>query len=824
MADWTLEAAYQVYEKELIMKVIVEHNQGEESYLGQYTTSIECLSLNHKILDIEEKYLSWLSGIAIYIEPNFTIQLCEAEEYISESILNSNDILIATIGSKYLNERIDAYYNIMTHTLEQPHTIRASGSCQWINCYSSNNEIDVVNYIKCIGYLKDISNKWHKPIVIYADIYVANELCRYRALAYKIINSYLTDMNGVFIIKSIKENIYKYYTPSQKSYEFYLDHTIYLEDSVNDAAMKAIPFLYSSRDYCRFKNIYRAHRQSNTLYDDTFYKSISPDQEIYVPLNLGNFREPEDYEALGLEHIPLVGDYGMLHGKRSTFDALSEVLKPEVFYTYYTPILSHSFCDKNNIPPNFTYSLMTENLKYKGRGVYIGIITTDDVDYTNKALRTKEGQSRIAYIWNQIRVKEGESYFKEQIDEALASSNPGEMIKLPSGDSISTMMLGIAGGMSEDPNYRGIATEAEFVVAKLNTAPEALQRLYGGMPNENAITMPDAMIGAMKLMDFAREKGKPLVLCMPFNSNIDPHDGSLILNQMLGLMAQKDYLAIIVPAGEEADKRHHYGVEGDQPSTIIVNMRVQKEKQNIVGVIFQRFTNIFTTVLYPPVDIATEPINLKTEGITVLKGATIYSNGYKISFLNGAIRILFRIENPQVGGWRIEIASDTERLSQIDIWISQQELNGYITLSPNSPFVTVGSMGNTNNVMTVGGYNKEGMVVLKSSGRGYSWDDRVKPLFVTHANNIMAPCKQGEWVSVTGTLPAASIMLGAVATLFNKFIEEEVFPFPNTLVMNSMILSVVKQLDGVEYPNPSQGYGIFDLETLSTLLTTPFIL
>jgi hypothetical protein len=217
-----------------------------------------------------------------------------------------------------------------------------------------------------------------------------------------------------------------------------------------------------------------------------------------------------------------------------------------------------------------------------------------------------------------------------------------------------------------------------------------------------------------------------------------------------------------------------------------------------------------------------EPIDLKTVGITRLRGATIYSNGSKISFLNGSARILFRIENPQVGNWRIEMTSITEGLSQIDIWISQQELNAHITLNPSSPFITVGSLGNTQNVMTVGGYDEENMVVLRSSGRGYSWDDRVKPLFVTNASRIISPSKPGIWVSATGTLPAASVMLGVVATLYCKFNEEQVFPFPNTLVMNSIILSWIKQLEGVEYPNPSHGYGQFDLEVLNRMLYTPY--
>jgi hypothetical protein len=804
------------------MKVIVAHDEKDSDYLAQYASEIEFLGPRYKIVDIEEKYIQWLTGLAQYVESNFIIELCQNEECISENIFNNQDMILASIGKKHSNLRVDAYYNMQLHHLEETHRIREYTGTIWINCYSDAHKIDAVSYIQCIRYLRELSNQYNKPIIIYATIYVPNETYRYRTLTYKIINHYLTELNGVLINKCVKSDICKYYTPLQNPYEFYLNHMIYLDCTLNEALTRAIPFLDASKDCLRFKNIYRNNHRNSSLFYDVFYESIDPELEIYVPLNLGNFREPEDYKALGLQHIPLIGDYGLLYGRKREFDVLGDILKSEVTFPYYSPIISYLPFRLEGIDQNFSYHVVTEDLKHKGKGVYIGVVTVDNVDYTNQALRNEDGKSRIACIWHQRKADEGTYYEQEQIDEAIQNEMPGNIIELPEENSVSTIMLGIAGGKSKEPDYSGVATEAEFIVAKINAAPETLQRLYGGMPSEMAVTMGDTLIGVLKLINFAKEKGRPLVLCIPFNTNIDPHDGSVRLYQILGLIAQREYLTIIIPSGEEADKMHHFGTQGSQPTSAEVQMRVQKENQNIVGIIYQKFVNIFTVILYPPPGVMGEPIDLKTVGITRLRGATIYSNGSKISFLNGSARILFRIENPQVGNWRIEMTSITEGLSQIDIWISQQELNAHITLNPSSPFITVGSLGNTQNVMTVGGYDEENMVVLRSSGRGYSWDDRVKPLFVTNASRIISPSKPGIWVSATGTLPAASVMLGVVATLYCKFNEEQVFPFPNTLVMNSIILSWIKQLEGVEYPNPSHGYGQFDLEVLNRLLYTPY--
>jgi len=807
------------------MKVIVEHDEKANSYLGQYTKHIEQLSTSHKILDIEEKYLPWLSEITTYIEPNYDIKLEGQNEHLGGTFSDSSDMILVFIGAKLSHERIDLYYDMNTYSSKQAFTRREASPCTWIHCYSKDNKIEAVDYIKCMAYLCNISNELNKPIIIYASIKVPNETYRYRALTYKIINHYLKNINGVLITKVIKTDIYKYYKPKQKSCEFYLDQTIYVEECFNDAVKRAAVLLHSSENNLRFKEMYKYARQDASLYDDVFYESISPEQEIYVLLNSGNFREPAYYESLGLEVIRLIGNYSMLYAKKSAFDALRDVLKLQVAPQYQMPIVSYGPCNKSNVSKKLPYSVAPEILQYKGRGVYIGVIVVDGVDYTNEVLRNKDGTSRIAYIWEQKQADTGENYFKEQINQILKGEEITPMIKVPGRDSISTMMLSIAGGESYNGDYKGIATEAEFLVANINIAPEAMQRIYGGVPSTNGALMPDVLIGAIKLMNFATEQGRPIVLCVPFNANIDAHDGLFILNQILASMAQRPSVTLIAPAGEEADKMHHQGFEGKQEVLKIVNMRVEKESQNIVGVIYHKFSTVFSVLLYPPEGGLAEPIDLKKAGITRLtEQTTFYSNGEKNDFSNGAGTILFRLDNPQVGGWRIEFSLDTNSLSQIDIWLAQQELNPYTTLRPSSPFITIGSTAASVPIMNVGGYNKESMVVLRSSGRGFSWNKRVTPLFITHAYDILALCGQGEWVGVTSTVVAASIMLGVIATLYSKFNEEGVIPLPNTSIMNGIILRAAEQFQDVEYPNQSQGYGIFDTKELNRLLATPLIL
>ncbi|MDF2596246.1 MAG: hypothetical protein K0R69_2587 [Clostridia bacterium] len=800
------------------MQVIVECNQKNNGYLTQYTSQAEALDLKCSLLEIEEKYLQWLSGIVDYIEPNFTMELCE-EEWIDEQLLQDCEVIFGFIGAKGERRPADAYYNISTHTFKMAGLKGRGAEMRYISCYSESNTITAGDYIKCVHYLSTLASEHQKPIIIYGSLHVPNETYRYRALAYKIANAYLEKMDGVLIVRANKRSICKYYTPLKRPFECYANHVIYLEDSPKEALKRALPFLHVSRETSRFKKIYKHIRKNGMLYEDVFYGTIPENEKIYVFLNSGNYRKPAYYEELGIQAIRLIDDYSMLYAEKRLFNQYEEVLKMQITPQYHMPILSYQLCNEKFIQRTGPVSLTQPDLSHKGRGIYIGIVGVDGVDYTNNVLRSEDGGSRIACIWEQKEGDEGTYYLKEQINAALATDNPTEQIPISDFQGLTTPLLGIAGGLSIEEAYRGVATEAEFLVAKINRAPESLQKIYGGMPSENAVLMADALIGMIKLISFANQNQKPLVLCMPFNGNIDAHDGSFTLSQVMLGMAEWPYLTLVLPVGDEADKEHHYSITGRPEGVQVVNIVVEAPNQNVVGVIYQNFSTIRRATLYPPQATSAEAIHLKSPGITnIAGGTTIYSNGERINFSNGTREMLFRINNPREGGWRLEIELEPGVDNNIKMWISQQEINNHVKLNPSEAFTTVGSTASINHMMTVGGYDRDNMIVLRSSGRGYSWDGEVQPLFLVHSAGIIAPCKQGQWISLTNTLAAAGMMTGAIAVLYQKFIEEEVFPFPNTLVMNRIILDEIKQFSGVEYPNPSQGYGIFEISALQRLL------
>ncbi len=555
------------------MKVIVEHDESIKHYLGQYSTHHEIFSGKHISLEIEEKYLTWLQELTVYVEPLFSIKLRKQKKFFDCSSFYTTPVILGMIGPSIDREKVRIIYDMNSHKVQYLSRQEEQIACDVISCCSAADAIDSRQYIKCIDYLTNLSKELNKPVIIYADIEIPDESCRYRTLAYKIVNGYISQVNGIVIIKANKKEVYKYYNPVPKAFEFYLDHTIYLEEEAGDAVKMVMPFLYPEGNAQRAKKVYRVHGRADTLYHDVFYKSIPDEEEIYVIIGSGDIKPSCYYEALGFTAVKLFSDYCMLYGTKKQFDAASQLLSSDVVPQYQKAILTPGASSQKQAGQKPIFSLVPDNLKYKGEGVYIGVVTADDVDYTHEALRLPNGESRIDLIWQQQRADSGISFTKEQIDGAINSPHPNEIISLPEENSLSTMILGIAGGLNKDRSYRGIATQSKFIAAKIKCAGKTLQHIYGGMPSSSGVLLPDIIIGALKLAEFAMLHKNPLALCIPFNTNVDSHDGSLILQQILSFLARRMGLTLVIPSGEEGDKMHHYGIVREQKPVTEITLR-----------------------------------------------------------------------------------------------------------------------------------------------------------------------------------------------------------------------------------------------------------
>ena len=785
------------------MKFIIEHHKDAEK--SNKTKNFEIVSLSGEALEKAKRQEK-------YIEMDFEMTLGKSElPFIREMAQQS--ILLATLGKKQKSERVDAYYDMNQHIVVTKKSNRSIKETYWVSCYGEGESTTASHYIETIKQLVIWAKAYQKSLIIYSEITPRDVHYKYRSLTSKIVNTLLKEVKGVLVIPAEKKEMGKYYKPSHKAFEFYLDETIYLSYDYRKGMSDILKCFNQKSGH--LKNIYR-QREPNQLYSDLFYTLIPDTEKIYVPLNLGISLPVNDFKALGFEIIRDFNNYGFLYGTKSSFNQNSDALKKYVLPNYTLPVLERGGISSMQKLEKRPYEIVAGETLYRGKNVYIALVSNTGVDYRASYLRKPDGTSRIAGIWEQRESNKGTFYSQEQINRALQSDDPNAIVPIEVNDELNTMLLGIAGG--KDDTYEGVATEAEFLIAKVNSAPEVLQEIYGGNANAQNILMPDLLIGIWQLQNVALKEGKSTVFYIPYYTNIDAHDGIGFYNALIANIGTMNGYAVVAPTGEEGDKGHHHTFIDLYEENPIVNFVVSKSNQNIVGIVTQRYLADWQVFLYTP---SGETIDMTKEIIYESGESIIYSQGEKVKYYTGTKEILWRIENMVLGQWRMELIPKQALYNRMDLWISGERFNPSVRLQPQDPYITIGSIGNITGITSIAGYDMMNMVALKASGRGYTADDRIQPIVA--ASGVLETINlSGDQVEVVGTEVSGMVMTGMVAAIFEKWqIERENIAL-NGPLLNSILSEYVTRIGDTVFPNPNQGLGVFTQESIRDILMAPF--
>ena len=112
-------------------------------------------------------------------------------------------------------------------------------------------------------------------------------------------------------------------------------------------------------------------------------------------------------------------------------------------------------------------------------------MTQEGIYYTHSAFRNGN-QSRIVSIWDQSlpsgeseEVPYGQVFTRQEINRALQSENPQEIVPSADINGHGTRLASIAAGNRNlEEGVSGAAPEAELVIVKLKPAKEYLRELY----------------------------------------------------------------------------------------------------------------------------------------------------------------------------------------------------------------------------------------------------------------------------------------------------------------------------------------------------------
>lgn len=469
------------------------------------------------------------------------------------------------------------------------------------------------------------------------------------------------------------------------------------------------------------------------------------------------------------------------------------------------------------------------NLGLDGKNVIIGVIDTG-IDYTNPLFFDAVGNTRIGMIWDQTITGLGksddlpESYYgtvftREQINEALASENPYDIV--PSGDENGhgTFMAGIAAGRSDRENdFVGIAPEAELAVVKLKEAKPYLREYFGVPQQVPAYSESDIIYAVNYLLKYANERDLPISLLIGLGSSNGGHLGLTFLERYLSDMLENAGIMVSVPAGNEGSERLHYTgelMEGSMHRQVEVNV---DEGQEILTLEFwgDKPTTFAIGIVSPQGDrIERIPPRFGQEELIRLSLArtTVYVAYQLAESYSGDEFIFIRLVNPTPGIWRFFVYADEGKQRTFNMWMPLRQF-----LQPNTYFLesdpenTITAPGNAELVMTMTAYNHLNGSIYANASRGYNSRDQVKPDLAAPGMNITGPGLRKNFVTKTGTSVAAAHSAGVMALFLQwNIVNYNLGIFFASQVQSFFLKSAVRD-PNVEYPNSIWGYGIMNIE------------
>ena len=464
-------------------------------------------------------------------------------------------------------------------------------------------------------------------------------------------------------------------------------------------------------------------------------------------------------------------------------------------------------------------------LNLRGNGVIVAIIDTG-IEYTNRAFLDENGESRILAVWDQtnqtgtppLGFPFGSEYFRQDINRALLSDNPLQLVPVRDPLRHGTIMAGIAAGSQVNGGsaYLGAAPEADIVVVKLKEAKEYLREYYFVPQGVPAFEESDIMLGIAYANSFAIEFRRPVVICLGLGTNMGDHAGNSILGRYLSKVALQRNRAVVVCGGNEGIANHHFTWDFHQATNEErvrdVEVRVGEGERGFLLEFWGNSPDTYNISVRSPGGETIPPIRLGVEqndtyefifeDTVVSVESTLVEGGAGVQF------ILFRFTSPTPGIWTFQV----QRLSEVyngrfHMWLPITEfMSGNTFFLEASPDTTLTEPSNAGDVITVSNYNHINNSFYLESGRGYSRTNVIKPDLVAPGVNV--PTLYGNR---TGSSLSAAMTAGGIAQFLQWAVVEGNSPLADTGQIRNYLIKGAGRQVGIGYPNREWGFGTLNV-------------
>lgn len=459
-------------------------------------------------------------------------------------------------------------------------------------------------------------------------------------------------------------------------------------------------------------------------------------------------------------------------------------------------------------------------LRLSGQGTIIGIVDTG-IDYTLPVFRYEDGTTKIKYIWDQTietsptyGVNFGTVYTRDQINEALRSENPLEIV--PHRDEVGhgTFLASVAAGReNEEEDFIGAAPDAELIVVKLKKAGTFYrEKFLVPKSQENAFESTDIMLGLAFIFQQSSVLKLPVVACLGLGTNFGGHNGKNRLEQYISFVSNVPGIAVCTGVGNESNARHHTeGVIDKSGDERDIDIRVGDDADSLsVYVWYEGWDKISFSLKSPTGEIINRiPFFAGTsfEKKLVIEGSTV-----RILYHQNESRFaLIQVLNVVPGTWEITLHGDVIISGKYHAWLP---MTGFISpsiefISPTPNYTTV-IPSTSQGCISIGAYNSTNNSLYINSSWGPAANSFIVPDFAAPGVSIEGYYPYGKG-TMTGTSAAVALTAGASALMFQWAIPQGNAPVMTGNRLRTVLIRACTRDTTREYPNPQWGYGTLNL-------------
>ena len=463
-------------------------------------------------------------------------------------------------------------------------------------------------------------------------------------------------------------------------------------------------------------------------------------------------------------------------------------------------------------------------LNLKGRGVLLGFVDTG-IDYTQDVFRYADGSSKIQYIYDQTAEGDpppgfllGREYSKADIDAALASETPYDLVPERDEDGHGTFLASVAAGR-ETEDFSGAAPDAEIIAVKLKKArPLYRERYCVPADQENAYESSAVMVGVEYILRKARELDRPVAICIGLGTNAGGHDGYSVFEEYLSGASIQKGVCLCAAAGNEAEARHHTGGvlrPGEPPGQ--VDLKVGENAGDVYMAVWNTVADRLSVSVRSPSGELVGRVPAKpgtgpaVDVKLVLEAARVQVEYHFPVEGSGGQLTVIRILGATPGVWSIQLHGDILLNGGYQVWLP---MTGFVAPSVEflaaTPDYTVTSPGSAVGVICCGAYDSASKSLYAKSSRGPAWDGRILPDLTAPGVGVGGIYPYGPG-SMSGTSAAAAVLAGVCALLLQWGIREGNDPAMGTYQIRAYLIRGCLRRPDMVYPNNQWGYGSVQL-------------